>query len=225
WLGVGIPWRQRIRPLVYAGLIAGAVMLALSVVSGLGLGWIGNLATPGTVRSWLAPATGIGMGVGGLLHAVGLHAVSTAGVLSITRVLGLFAAAVASVYLLVNSDRIGGLKALGLSLLLFVVLGPVVQPWYLTWGVILLAPVAVGRLRTVLIALSIASPFIGLPGGRTLLDELIHANPLAVAAALLALLAVLLAPIGRWATAWRDSADVDAAALAWPDDPAIAIEG
>jgi hypothetical protein len=165
------------------------------------------------------------MGVGGLLHAVGLHAVSTAGVLSITRVLGLFAAAVASVYLLVNSDRIGGLKALGLSLLLFVVLGPVVQPWYLTWGVILLAPVAVGRLRTVLIALSIASPFIGLPGGRTLLDELIHANPLAVAAALLALLAVLLAPIGRWATAWRDSADADAAALAWPDDPAIAIEG
>jgi alpha-1,6-mannosyltransferase len=223
WLGVGIPWRQRIRPLVYAGLIAGVVMLALSVVSGLGLGWIGNLATPGTVRSWLAPATGIGMGVGGLLHAVGLHAVSTAGVLSITRVLGLFAAAVASVYLLVNSDRIGGLKALGLSLLLFVVLGPVVQPWYLTWGVILLAPVAVGRLRTVLIALSIASPFIGLPGGRTLLDELIHANPLAVAAALLALLAVLLAPIGRWATAWRDSAD--ATALAWPDDPAIAIEG
>ena len=74
-----------------------------------------------------------------------------------------------------------------------------------------------------LIALSVASPFIGLPGGRTLLDELIHANPLAVAAALLALLAVLLAPLGRWSTAWRDSAD--ATALAWPDDPAIAIEG
>ncbi|HEX3946141.1 MAG TPA: polyprenol phosphomannose-dependent alpha 1,6 mannosyltransferase MptB, partial [Acidimicrobiales bacterium] len=194
WMGTGLPWRQRIRPLVNAGLIAGAVMLALSVVSGLGLGWIGNLATPGTVRSWLAPATGIGMGVGGLLHAVGLTGVSTAGVLSITRVLGLLGAAVASVYLLINSDRVGALKALGLSLLLFVILGPVVQPWYLTWGVILLAPVATGRLRTLLIALSVISPFIGLPGGRTLLDELIHANPLAVAGALLVLLGVLLAP-------------------------------
>lgn len=217
WLGTGIPWRQRVRPVVKAGLIAAAVMLALSVVSGLGLGWIGNLATPGTVRSWLAPATGIGMGVGGLLHAVGLQGVSTAGVLSLTRVLGLMGAAAASVYLLINSDRIGALKALGLSLLLFVVLGPVVQPWYLTWGVILLAPVATGRLRTLLIALSVVSPFIGLPGGRTLLDELIHANPLAVAAALLVLLGVLLAPLGRWATAWRDA---DATLAGWPDEPA-----
>ncbi len=217
WMGAGVPWRQRVRPMVTAGIIAGVVMLALSEISGLGLGWIGNLATPGTVRSWLAPATGIGMGVGGLLHAVGLQGVSTAGVLSITRILGLLGAAVASVYLLINSDRIGGLKALGLSLLLFVVLGPVVQPWYLTWGVILLAPVATGRLRTLMIALSVMSPFIGLPGGRTLLDELVHANPLAVAAAFLVLLGVLLAPIGRWATAWRDSVD-GLAAGGWPDE-------
>jgi hypothetical protein len=203
WMGPGIPWRQRVRPLVTAGLVSGAIMLALSVVSGLGLGWIGNLATPGTVRSWLAPATGIGMALSGLLHLVGLG-ISQGGVLSVTRVLGLLGAAVASAYLLWNSDRIGGLKALGLSLLLFVVLAPVVQPWYLTWGIILMAPVAVGRLRSLLIVLSIASPFIGLPGGRTLLDELIHANPLAVAASLLVLLGVLVAPIGRWSTAWRD---------------------
>ena len=37
--------------------------------------------------------------------------------LGITRVLGLAAAAAVSVYLLWNSDRIGGCKALGLSLL------------------------------------------------------------------------------------------------------------
>jgi hypothetical protein len=204
WLGTGVPWRQRIRPVVTAGLIAGAIMLALSAVSGLGLGWIGNLATPGTVRSWLAPATGIGMVITDALHVVGLG-VSQGGVLSVTRVLGLLGAAAASGYLLWNSDRIGGLRALGLSLLLFVVLGPVVQPWYLTWGIILLATVAAGRTRTVLVALSVVSPFIGLPGGRTLLDQLIHANPLAVAAALMVLLGVLVAPIGRWSTAWRDT--------------------
>ena len=179
-MGPGVPWRQRIRPVATAGLLAGAIMLALSEISGLGLGWIGNLATPGTVRSWLAPATGIGMGLTSVAHLVGLG-VSQGGVLSVTRLLGLAGAAGASAYLLWHSDRIGGLQALGLSLLLFVVLGPVVQPWYLTWGIILLAPVAEGRLRSVLIGLSVASPFIGLPGGRTLLDQLIHANPLAVA--------------------------------------------
>ena len=48
---------------------------------------------------------------------------------------------------------------------------------------------------------------------------LVHANPLAVAAVLLALLVVLVAPIGRWATAWRDSPD--GWAVGWPDDPVL----
>ena len=204
WLGTGVDWRRRIRPVVLSGMLAGAVMLILSKVSGLGLGWIGNLATPGTVRSWVAPATGIGMGLTSLLHVVGLG-VSQGGVLSVTRVLGLGAAAAASGYLLWHSDRIGGVQALGLSLLLFVLLGPVVQPWYLTWGIVLLAAVAEARLRSVLIVLSVGSLFLGLPGGRTLLVDLVHANPLAVAAVLLVLLAVFVVPIGRWSTAWRDT--------------------
>lgn len=206
WYGTGLPWRERIRPLVYAGAISGAIMVGFSAVSGLGLGWIGNLATPGTVRSWLAPATGVGMGLTDVLHVVGLN-VAQSSILTLTRVTGLLGAAGASLYLLWNSDRIGGLRAIGMSLLLFVVLGPVVQPWYLTWGVIMLAPIAAGWVRTAVVALSVASPFIGLPGGRTLLDQLIHSNPLAVAAALLVLLAVLLAPLGRWSTAWRDPAE------------------
>ncbi len=204
WMGPGVNWRQRIRPVATAALLAGAIMLALSEISGLGLGWIGNLATPGTVRSWLAPATGIGMGLTSVAHLVGLG-VSQGGVLSVTRLLGLAGAAGASAYLLWHSDRIGGVQAIGLSLLLFVLLGPVVQPWYLTWGIIMLAAVAEGRLRSVLIVLSVGSLFIGLPGGRTLLDQLIHANPLAVAAVLMALLGVLVVPIGRWSTSWRDT--------------------
>ena len=204
WTGPGLSWRQRVRPLARAGAIGSAVVLGLSVVSGLGIGWIANLDTPGTVRSWLAPATGIGMLLSGVLHGAGLTGVPMATVLSGTRVLGLSAAAGLSVYLLFKSDRVGAVRAMGISMLLFVVLGPVVQPWYLTWGVVLLAPVAAGKLRAVLVALSALSPFIGLPGGRTLLDELIHYNPIAVAAALLVLLGVLVAPIGRWSSSWAD---------------------
>jgi hypothetical protein len=209
WVGVGVPWRQRVRPLITAGLIAGVVMVLLSKVSGLGFGWIANLGTPGTVRSWVAPATGIGMGATGLAHSVGLG-ISQGGVLTVTRLFGLGLAAAAAVYLLKVSDRIGSLKALGLSLLLFVVLGPVVQPWYLTWGLVLLAPVATGRLRNVVVVFTVVSPFLQLPGGHLLWHELLAYNPMAMALALIALLAALVAPLGRWSTAWRD-----------PETPAI----
>ena len=73
-------------------------------------------------------------------------------------------------------------------------------------------------MRTVLIALSIVAPFIGLTGGRVLLNQLLHANPLAVAAAVFVLLGHRDAPpFGRWTTSWRLGR---AHRLAWPDDPA-----
>jgi len=212
WLGPGLSLRQRVRPVVTALLISAAVMVAFTIVSGLGFGWIGNLETPGTVRSWLAPATGIGMVLSGMAHLVHIP-ISQSAVLSVTRVTGLLGAAVASVYLLLHRDRIGSLKAMGLSFLLFVALGPVVQPWYLSWGVIVLALVATGRLRSLIVAICVLSPFIGLPGGRTLLDQLIHSNPLSVAAALLVLAVVLVVPLGRWTQAWRSAPPDQAGAL------------
>ncbi len=197
WLGPGVPIRQRIRPLVLSGLIAASVLAALTAISGLGLGWIGNLATPGTVRSWAAPATGIGMGISAVSHLVGLG-ISQLSIISITRVLGLGAAVVFAVWMLKESERIGQLTALGLTLLAFVILSPVVQPWYLTWGLIILAPVAIGKVRSMVIVLTVVSPFIGLPGGRDLLNQLVHANPIIIACTLLALLAFVVAPLGRW---------------------------
>ena len=197
WLGTGIPFRQRLRPIAISGVIAAGVLGALTLISGLGLGWVGNLLTPGTVKSWDAPATGIGMALTGLAHVVGI-AVGQGGILSITRMIGLLVSVCIGIWLLKESDRIGELNAIGLTLLLFVVLGPVVQPWYLTWGLILLAPVAEGRVRTTLIALSVISPFVGLPGGHELLVQLVHASPIDIAITLIALLLFVVAPLGRW---------------------------
>ena len=224
WLGAGLPVRQRIRPVVTAGLLASAVMAFFSVVSGLGWGWVANLETPGAVRSWLAPATGVGLALSGLAHTVGIG-VSLAGVLSFTRVVGLAAAAGLAAYLLWHSDRIGGMRALGLSMLLFVLLGPVVQPWYLTWGIILLAPIAVGRLRVVLVVFSAVVPFIGLTGGRTLISELLRADPAAVVASVAVLVTLLVMPLGRWTTSWwRGPSEADPAIPADGRRPAVALE-
>jgi len=49
-------------------------------------------------------------------------------------------------------------RSLALSLILFVELGPVVQPWYLAWGLMLLAASYKGREHFWLLALSITGP-------------------------------------------------------------------
>ncbi len=225
WLGPGLPLRQRVRPVLTAGMLAAGVMVLVTMVSGLGFGWVANLETPGTVRSWLAPATGAGLALSGLAHVVGVG-VSQAGMLSVTRVLGLLTASAVAVYLLVRSERVGSLRSMGLSLLLFVILGPVVQPWYLTWGIVVLAAVASGRLRAVLVLFSVAVPFIGLTGGHTLLHQMATSDPLAVMAASIVLLAVALVPLGRWGVATRvrrAAAEAEEAEEAW-SQPALAFE-
>jgi alpha-1,6-mannosyltransferase len=118
-------------------------------------------------------------------------------VLSVTRALGLVAALVIGIWLLLRADKNGWLRAVGLTLLAVVVLAPVVQPWYLLWGLVLLAPVAVGWIKRLLIVLSIGAVFLGLPGGVALLHDFRYSNRLYVAVALLVLLGVFLAPLGR----------------------------
>jgi hypothetical protein len=65
----------------------------------------------------------------------------------------------------------------------------------------LLAASYKGREHFWLLALSITGPFIGLPGGRALLADLVHSNPLLIAVAVAILGGVLIIPMGRW-TQW-----------------------
>ena len=102
-------------------------------------------------------SSGIGVGLGG--------------VLTLTRAIGLIAAAVIAVYCLRNRERIGLLGALGATMMAFVLLGPVVQPWYLTWGIIIVAPIVTGRWLYAVLGLSAVAPFIGLTGGADLLER------------------------------------------------------
>jgi len=213
WLGPGASTRDRLRPVVTAGLIGAGVLGFFSYVSGLGWGWVTILGTPGAVRSWTAPTTSLALLVTGMAHIAHIG-VGLSGVLTATRFLGLLAAGIAGVWLLLNSDRIGTLKALGVTLLVFVCLGPVVQPWYLSWGLILLAPVALGRLRSLIIGLSMVTAFIELPGGTQLVGSLVHGDPLLIVLTLLWILVVLTVPLATWertgtAPAVRTPAGVD----------------
>jgi alpha-1,6-mannosyltransferase len=201
WMGPTATLKQRIQPFVAGGVVVGAVLGVSSWLSGFGFGWISNLLTPGTVRSWAAPATAVGMALGNLVHAVGLHTFTIATSISVARGVGLACAVAATLWLLWRSGERGWVRSLGVSLILFVELGPVVQPWYLAWGIVVLAASYKGREHFWLLLLSITGPFIGLPGGRQLLADLVHANPLLIALAVALLGGVLLLPLGRW-TRW-----------------------
>jgi alpha-1,6-mannosyltransferase len=202
WARPNVAWRERVRPLLKGGAIAVAVMAALSLVSGLGWGWIANLGTPDAVRSWMAPATAVGLVLSGALHIVHI-AVGLGGVLTVTRLLGLLMATAIAGYCLRHKEVMGTLTALGVTALAFVLLGPVVQPWYLTWGIVLLAPVVSGRLRGLVLALSTVAPFIGLTGGASLLKQLLATNPLAMVLAVFVLWGIVMLPLGTWTTSWR----------------------
>jgi alpha-1,6-mannosyltransferase len=205
WLGPRATLRQRIRPIVVAGVVAGAVLGVSTWLAGFGFGWVKNLLSNGTVRSWAAPATAIGLAVGRGLQALGLHSITVTSVLSVTRFLGLMAAIGFAIWLLWHSERRGWVRSLGVSLLLFVTLGPVVQPWYFAWGLVLLAASYQGREHFGLLLISITGPFIGIPGGRQLFDDLVRSNPLLIAVALTMLGGVLLLPMGRWTQwSWRE---------------------
>jgi hypothetical protein len=200
WLGPNVRFREKWLPIIKTAVVVSVVLVVCSFLAGFGFGWIHNLATPGTVRSWAAPATGAGLALAGLLHALGAH-VATATMISITRVIGFVAAVASATWLVLQADRRGWIRSLALSLLLFVVLGPVVQPWYLVWGLMLMAASYERREHFWFLLLSITSPFLGLPGGRALLAGLVHANLAVMAGALAILLATLLMPMGRW-TQW-----------------------
>jgi hypothetical protein len=76
-------------------------------------------------------------------------------------------AALITVALIANSRRIGDLQALGWSLLAFVVFGPVIWPWYETWGFVFLAVVAEGWTLRIVLAFSAVACFADVPGARS----------------------------------------------------------
>jgi hypothetical protein len=175
WAGVAPTWRRRLSRVVLAVGFAAALMAVLGAVSGLGWRWISGLSDSGTVVSWLDPATAVG-----LLVAHGASALGYGGhrpaFIDGARVVGLGLATLISIRLVLRSDRLGPVAALGWSLLAFVVLGPVVWPWYESWAFVFLAIEAEGWVVPLIFILSAVACYADVPSPRLL----ITANPVLV---------------------------------------------
>jgi alpha-1,6-mannosyltransferase len=132
WAGLRAGWVPRIRAWVLALLLCIAVFTAASLLAGVGPGWIGALGTPGEVRTWLSPATAIGMLLGMLTTAAGIT-IDDALVVTVTRLVGTIAALAIVAWLILRPEGRSPVRGAALAFLTVIILGPVIQPWYLLW--------------------------------------------------------------------------------------------
>ncbi len=165
---IGWNWRrsagarpaERVASTVGVGAGAGALLLALSVAGGIGFGWLTALSNTGSITSTFSVSTKLGLVAADLGRLVGLGVAEGTWV-SVFRLLGLLAGAGICAWLLVRSPRIGVVRAVGMALVVSVLLGPVVWPWYLPAGLALLAATGLGRWRpTFLVVVMAASTFV-----------------------------------------------------------------
>ncbi|MGB8652338.1 MAG: polyprenol phosphomannose-dependent alpha 1,6 mannosyltransferase MptB [Mycobacteriales bacterium] len=178
-------WGRRLRAGLVVAVTAAATAVLTTTATGLGWGWLHNLDAGSARLSIFSPATGLGVAIGSALQAVGLvH--TPAAVVRLVIAGSLVVAGVLALGLLLRSHHVGPLRALGLTLVGVVALGPVVQPWYLLWGLVLLAAVAGERVVLALAALSVALCLSLLPNGRSLVRPPLYGAPLVAAAALAA---------------------------------------
>jgi len=162
WSSPDASWKQRIRQFAVVGSVAGAVIVALSALVGIGIGWILALQNTGKIYSTFAVFTKLGFLLSDLFSAVGLD-IDPMLVVNIVRVVGLLVATGVILTLMVKSPKIGLVKAVGLSLLVFVLCSPVVWPWYLPAAFALLAASGLKKYRPSLIVLVVSSSILVWP--------------------------------------------------------------
>ena len=199
WAGPGAPTRRRIGHTLGAGLIALATMEVMSLISGTGWGWLRTTTTANASFTGVTPVNIVARAVSIASHVMQVP-VSTMDVRPVFSVLGLLIAIYVGYRLLLRSPDEGVVRCLGLTLLVLALLGPIVWSWYVTWGVVVLAPVALGRLRTALIVISTFWAFVGMTAVHGIYLRLLHTFVLTDLLLIAMLLATAIMPLGQFST-------------------------
>ena len=194
WPGPAAGWKERVRYVFFAGAIALAVMGAVTQAVGIGWGWVAALTNADAIRSYLDPVTALGLGLAKVVGAIGLGSHPDAFLFAFRAAGAVAAVSIGLVLLWRARGGASSLRAIGLTMLAVVVLGPVMQPWYLAWGVVILGVVAEGRLRGWLIWLTVLVTFLGVGDATYFVGALRSVNIAIFGAAAAAALVLLIWP-------------------------------
>lgn len=166
WIRTATSWRDKAFRTAAAAAVTVATLAAVTLITGFGLGWIssGLFSTPARVRLAITPATDISWTAVKLLHDLGLsagfHAVESA-----LRAVMFAASALAALFLLWRSRAATLVPYLGLALIGLAIAGPALWPWYLSWGVVLLAASRRWQSSRLLVASLAVGSVLVQPGG------------------------------------------------------------
>jgi hypothetical protein len=172
WIRAQEDWRDRIVKAGQAAAATVATAAAVTLITGAGLGWISTslFSTPARVRLAITPATDLSYTVAKLLHAAGAT-VSLSDVEPVLRAILFAVLAIVAVALLARTRWQTLVPCLGLTLAAFAIAGPALWPWYLSWGLVLLAAWAPAQTSRVLLAATAAGSFLVQPDGILLLSR------------------------------------------------------
>ena len=198
WAGPAASTRRRIGHTAVAGAIALATMELMALASGTGWGWIRTTSTADASFTGVTPVNVVARSVSIVSHVLQMP-ISTLDARPVFMVLGLLIAVYVGFKLLMRSPRDGVVLCLGLTLLVLALSGPIVWSWYVTWGIVVLAPAAYGRLRMALIVISTFWAFAGLTSVHNIYMRMLHTFFVTDLLLVALLLAVAIMPIGQFA--------------------------
>ncbi|HET9125393.1 MAG TPA: polyprenol phosphomannose-dependent alpha 1,6 mannosyltransferase MptB [Solirubrobacteraceae bacterium] len=146
--------------------VAAVVLGAVTLISGVGLGWLSSsvFSTPARVHLAITPATALGDTIALVLHGAGAS-VDAHGLEGALGLLATVLAAAVGLRLLwrTNVPRVAVL--LGVTLLLAAICGPAAWPWYLSWGIVLVAASPSTQRSLALVAVLVLGAFLVRPDG------------------------------------------------------------
>jgi hypothetical protein len=155
------------RLLITQGLAVTVVVLGLvTLVSGVGLRWLSSsvFSTPARVHLAITPATALGETVALVLHGAGVG-VSAHGLEGAIGVVATVLAAAVGLWLLWRAEVRRVTALLGATLLLAAICGPAALPWYLSWGIVLIAACPSPQRSLVLVVVLVIGAFLVKPDG------------------------------------------------------------
>ena len=175
--------RRHPRVVVEAVGITAAVVVAVTLLDGFGWTWLGPTAlhVPTELHVLQTPSVSLGVLVFRVLHGVGLPVTQHTMVEVAQDVVAVVAVA-GVLWLLATVRRHEVVRSLGLALILIVVGSPTVWPWYLLWGLVLLAATGAQRSRILAAVAALAMLAVGPSGSPRLLGPAYAAVSLAVVA-------------------------------------------
>ena len=198
WAGPGAPVRRRIAQTALAGVIALATMEVVALIAGTGWGWIRTTSTADASFTGVTPVNVVARAASIVSHLVQMP-VSTMGIRPVFSVLGLAIAAYVGWRQLLRSPQEGPVKTLGITLLVLALLGPIVWAWYVTWGIVVLAPAAKGRMTSLLIVISTFWAFAGMTSVHGVFQRMLHTFIVPDLLLIALLAAIVIMPLGQFA--------------------------